>query len=67
MGRRALIELVFITAGLMVVAAMAGAAAWAYPLGRGAIRWCGLAAMAATIAMGAGPLARAVRADRGGR
>ena len=67
MGRRTLIELFFITAGLVVAALMTWAAAWAYPLGREVIRWCGLLAMAATLAMGAGPLARAIRTDRAGR
>lgn len=67
MGRRTLTELFFITAGLVVAAAISWAAAWAYPLGREVIRWCGLLAMAATIAMGLGPLARAIRADRDAR
>ena len=67
MGRRTLTELFFITAGLVVAMLMTWAAMWAYPMGRGVIRWCGLAAMAATIAMGAGPLARAIRNDRAGR
>lgn len=67
MGRRTLTELFFITAGLVVAAVMIDTAIWAYPLGRAAIRWCGLAAMATIVAMGAGPLARAIRADRDGR
>ena len=65
MGVRTLTEVFFITAGLVLAAVMTWAASWAYPMGREPIRWCGLAAMAATIAMGAGPLARAIRADRG--
>lgn len=60
-------ELFFITAGLVVAAAMTSATTWAYPMAREAVRWCGLAAMAATVAMGAGPLARAIRADRNER
>lgn len=64
MGRRTLTELFFIVAGLAAAWVMTNLAMWSYPLGRDAIRWCGLAAMAATIAMGAGPLARAIRADR---
>ncbi|RZM12676.1 MAG: hypothetical protein EOP68_00115 [Sphingomonas sp.] len=64
MGRRTLIELFFILAGLLAAWALTSLATWAYPLGRVPIRWCGLAAMLATIAMGAGPLARAIRADR---
>jgi 1,4-dihydroxy-2-naphthoate octaprenyltransferase len=64
-GPRTLTELFFITAGLVLAGLMTWAAAWAYPMGREPIRWCGLAAMVATIAMGAGPLARAIRADRG--
>ena len=64
MGRRALTELFFIVAGLALAWLLTTLAMWAYPLGRGAIRWCGLAAMAATVALGAGPLARAIRADR---
>lgn len=67
MGRQTLIELFFIVAGLAAAWVLTSLAMWAYPLGRGPIRWCGLAAMAATIAMGIGPLARAVRADRSGR
>lgn len=67
MGPKTLTELFFITAGLVVAALMTWAASWAYPIGRGVIRGCGLAAMAATIAMGIGPLARAIRADRGDR
>ncbi|SFP46114.1 hypothetical protein [Sphingomonas rubra] len=64
MGRRALTELFFIVAGLAAAWVMTKLAMWAYPLGRDVIRWCGLAAMLATIVMGVGPLARAVRADR---
>jgi uncharacterized membrane protein len=67
MGRRTLVELFFITAGLLVAWALTAAAGWAYPLGREAIRWCGLAAMAATIAMGLRPLRRAILADRAKR
>ena len=67
MGRRTLTELFFITGALVAAMLLTWAAAWAYPMGREPIRWCGLAAMAATVAMGAGPLARAIRADRAGR
>ena len=64
MGRRTLTELFFIVAGLAIASAMTWGAMWAYPIARDTIRWCGLAAMAATVAMGIRPLARAIRADR---
>ncbi len=67
MGRATLTELFFIVAGLAAAWVLTSLAMWAYPLGREPIRWCGLAAMLATIAMGVGPLARAIRADRGRR
>lgn len=64
---RSAIELFYIVAGLVVALAMTWAGAWAYPLGREVIRWCGAAAMVATIAMGIGPLRRARAIDRGVR
>ena len=67
MGRRTMVELLHLAAGLMAAAAIAAAAAWAYPPGRQVIWLCGAAAQAATIAMGIGPLRRARRADRSAR
>lgn len=64
MGRRTLTELFFIVAGLAAAWALTTLGIWSYPLGRSAIRWCGLVGVAATLAMGARPLARAIRADR---
>lgn len=65
MGRHVLVELMYMIAGLAVACAISAAAAWAYPLGRDVIWWCGALAMVATIAMGVGPLRRAAARDRG--
>jgi fatty acid desaturase len=67
MGRRVAVELLHIAAGLLAAWAITAAAAWAYPLGRDVIWWCGAAAMAATVFMGVGPLRRAHAADRAER
>ena len=64
MGRATLVELLHMAAGLMAAAALTTAVAWAYPLGRVVIGWCGAAAMVATVLMGLGPLRRAIAADR---
>ena len=61
---RMAIELLHVAAGLVAAVAMAWAAAWAYPLGRETIWWCGAAAMLATVLMGVGPLRRARAIDR---
>lgn len=61
---RTLVELLYIAAGLLAAVAMTWAAAWAYPLGRETIWWCGAAAMVATVLMGVGPLRRARAIDR---
>ncbi|MET4896401.1 hypothetical protein RN629_04390 [Sphingomonadaceae bacterium jetA1] len=61
---RTLIELFYIILGLGVALVMTWAAAWAYPLARTEIWWCGAAAMLATVVMGIGPLHRAHIADR---
>ncbi|WP_343527919.1 hypothetical protein [Sphingomonas sp.] len=61
---RVLIELFYIVLGLAAALVMTWAAAWAYPLGRAEIWWCGIGAMVATVAMGVGPLHRARIADR---
>lgn len=61
---RTTIELLYIAAGLAAAVAMTWAAAWAYPLGRETIWWCGGAAMVATVLMGVGPLRRARAIDR---
>ncbi|MBZ6380609.1 hypothetical protein [Sphingomonas sanguinis] len=57
-------ELFYIGLGLMAALVMTWAAAWAYPLARTEIWWCGAAAAVATVAMGVGPLHRARIADR---
>ncbi|WP_267397330.1 MULTISPECIES: hypothetical protein [unclassified Sphingomonas] len=62
---RTLIELFFLVAGLAVAVAMTAAAAWAYPLGREVIWWCGGAAMVAALVMSIAPLRRARALDRG--
>ena len=62
---RTLVELLYLIAGLTVAAAMTAAAAWAYPLGREVIWWCGAAAMAAALLMSIAPLRRARAIDRG--
>ena len=61
---RTAIELFHIAVGLTAAVAMTWAAAWAYPLGRETIWWCGAAAMLATVLMGVGPLRRARAIDR---
>jgi len=61
---RTTVELLYIAAGLVAAVAMTWAAAWAYPLGRDVIWWCGAGAMAATVLMGIGPLRRARAIDR---
>ena len=61
---RTLTEGLHLAAGLIVAVAMTYAAAWAYPLGREVIWWCGAGAMAATVLMGIGPLRRARAFDR---
>jgi hypothetical protein len=63
-GRHVLVELLHVAAGLAAGLAMTVAAAWAYPLGHDVIWACGLFAMAATVAMGVGPLRRAAARDR---
>jgi hypothetical protein len=67
MGRRTVIELLHVAAGLMAAAAIAGTVAGADPLGREVIWWCGAAAQAATLAMAVGPLRRAWAADQSAR
>ena len=62
---RVAVEILHILIGLAAAIALTIAAAWAYPLGREAIWWCGRAAMVATVLMGIGPLRRAWRQDRG--
>ena len=44
-------ELFYIGLGLMAALVMTWAAAWAYPLGRVEIWWCGLGAAVATVAI----------------
>jgi hypothetical protein len=64
MGRRTVIELLHVAAGLLAAAAIAAAAAWAYRPGAEVIWWCGGAAQLVTILLGIGPLRRAWAADR---
>ncbi len=61
---RTTVELLYIAAGLVAAVAMTWASAWAYPLGRDVIWWCGAGAMLATVLMGIGPLRRARSIDR---
>jgi len=63
-GRRTLIEIFFIVAGLVMAGLLTHAAIWAYPLGREPILWSGIGGMVATVAMGLAPLRRAIRLDR---
>jgi 1,4-dihydroxy-2-naphthoate octaprenyltransferase len=63
-GRRTLIEIFFIVAGLVMAGLLTHAAIWAYPLGREPILWSGIGGMVATVAMGLTPLRRAIRLDR---
>ena len=67
MGRRTLIEIFFIVAGLVMAALLTHAAIWAYPLGREPILWSGIGGMVATVALGLAPLRRAIRHDRAAR
>jgi hypothetical protein len=62
--RRTAVETLHILAGLAAAAALTEAVAWSYPLGAATARWCGGAAMVATVLMGVGPLRRAWAADR---
>lgn len=64
MGRATLVELFHILLGLAAAAALTAAVAWAYPLGREVVWWCGAAAMLATVVMGLTPLKRARAMDR---
>jgi 1,4-dihydroxy-2-naphthoate octaprenyltransferase len=63
-GRRTLIEIFFIVAGLVMAGLLTHAAIWAYPLGREPILWSGIGGMVATVAMGLAPLRHAIRLDR---
>lgn len=63
-GRRTLIEIFFIVAGLVMAGLLTHAAIWAYPLGLEPILWSGIGGMVATVAMGLPPLRRAIRLDR---
>ncbi|WP_230481418.1 hypothetical protein [Sphingomonas sp. Leaf21] len=57
-------ELFYIALGLFAAFDLTWLAAWAYPLARTEIFWCGAGAMLATVAMGIGPVHRARIADR---
>ena len=61
---RVVVELVHIALGLIAAAALAAAAAWAYPQGARVIWWCGAAAMVAAVLMGIEPLRAARAGDR---
>ena len=61
---RVAVEVLHILIGVVVAAGLTVLAAWAYPPGAGVIWWCGIAAMVASVAMGIGPLHRALGADR---
>jgi hypothetical protein len=65
MGRRSLTELFHLGLGVVVTATLFEAAAWAYPIGADTILAVGWVTTAAVPAMAAGPLWRAIRAERG--
>lgn len=64
MGRRTLVELLHVAAGIAVALWLTTNFARSYPLGREVIWWCGTAAMLATLAMAVRPVRRAMEQDR---
>ena len=64
MGRRTLVELLHLAAGLGVTAAVFAAGAWSYPVGAATVQAVGWATMLVVFGMGVAPLRRAWRADR---
>nr|WP_239474220.1 hypothetical protein [Sphingomonas sp. BT552] len=62
---RVAVELLHLAIGLVTVVALTGLAAWAYPLGREEIWWCGGGATLALLIDSIRPLRRARRADVG--
>ncbi len=67
MGRRTLVELLHLAAGVAITALVFAGAAWAYPQGGETLRWVGLATMVVVVAMSIAPLRLAFAADRGAR
>jgi len=63
-GRRTMVELLHVAAGLAVALWLTVNFARSYPLGRDVIWWCGTAAMLATLAMAVRPVGRALEQDR---
>jgi len=66
-GRRTLIELAFVAAGLGVALWLTVHCARSYPMGAQVIWWCGTAAMLSTLLLAIGPVRRALAADRAAR
>ena len=66
MGRPRATELLHLAAGLVLTAAIFASAARAYPIGRDTIHAVGWGAGAVVLAMGAGPVWRALRAANNG-
>ena len=62
--KRTLIELGYVLLGIGAAALVGGLSAWSYPLARDDIWLVAYVAMAATVAMGIGPLMRAWALDR---
>ena len=67
MGRRTLVELLHVAAGLAAAVWLTSRFARSYPLGREVIWWCGTGAMLATLAMAVRPVRRALAEDRSAR
>lgn len=65
MGRRTLIELLHLAAGLGATAAVFAAGAWSYPVGARTVWAVGWVTMGAVLAMSVGPLRNAWLADHG--
>ncbi len=61
---RVLIEVLHIVVGLFAAMLIAALASWSYPLARGDIWLVTVAAMAAVVLMGVGPIRRALADDR---
>jgi uncharacterized membrane protein len=61
---RVLIEVVHIAIGLIAAALIAAAAAWSYPRATGDIWLVAYACMIAVVAMGVGPVRRALAEDK---
>lgn len=67
MGRRTIIEAVYLVAGLLVTLIVFRLGAWAYPFGRAVVAQVGWGTMVVVLMMGIGPLRDAWRADQADR